>query len=85
MATAHMVTCDACGKSKKIEDTDEHAWLFVQTRVSKEEYLAVMGAAQAGDSIEHMLDGGDFCCLMCLANWASARANLREIDQEVLD
>ena len=85
MANAHMLICDACGKTKKVTDTDEHAWLFLQTRVSVDEYQAVVGAAQAGQDITHMLDGGDFCSLMCLANWASARASLRELDREVHD
>lgn len=76
----HEVQCDACGKRKAMDATTEAKWLTVATAVSPDEYAQVMEKLNDGASLETVIDNGDFCSLMCLANWASARAELRSLD-----
>lgn len=83
MTKVNEVRCDACGRTKGMDESTEHTWLTVATAVSALEYQGVVQKLQEGASLENLIDNGDFCSLMCLANWASARATLRELDLEV--
>lgn len=74
------VECDGCGTRKAIDQSTEHTWLTVATAVSANEYAEVMEKLHQGEELGNLVDNGDFCSLICLANWASARASLRELD-----
>jgi hypothetical protein len=74
------VECDGCGTRKRIDESSEHTWLTVATAVSANEYAEVMEKLHQGETLESLVDNGDFCSLVCLANWASLRANMRELD-----
>jgi len=77
----HEVQCDGCGKRKAMDATTETKWLTVATAVSPDEYAAVMAKLEEGQELQNVIDNGDFCGLVCLANWASARASLRMLDE----
>ena len=80
MTKLNQVRCDACQRTKELDESTEHTWLQVSTAVSAEEYAKVVDRIHRGMKAEDVIDNGDFCSLMCLANWASARAELRAMD-----
>ena len=79
----HELECDGCGARKNVNSSEGRPWVTVTNSVSHAEYLALAESFNAGVDVESALDQGDFCSLHCLANWASARANLRGLDEPV--
>ncbi len=81
MTQRKLVECDACGKTKAEGEVSARPWVQVRTAVgSNEEYQAIIEALQAGNPENAVTDSGDFCSLSCLANWASARYEMRMMD-----
>ena len=82
MAKEQVVRCDACSATKLVGEDSEHHWLYLQTLISSaEEYARVAESVQAGVPLENVIDGGDFCSLKCVANWASARFEMRQLGE----
>lgn len=77
------LVCDACGKVDEEGMSQLRPWLKVQTMVATaEQYAKLTGKLASGEEVKNVADYGDFCGLICLANWASARASLREMDDD---
>jgi hypothetical protein len=78
----NLIRCDACGKTEAISGSPDalHSWLLVNTAVAPNDMKKIVEALQEGKDAAHLLDTGDFCSLICLANWASSQANLRGLD-----
>lgn len=76
------LVCDACGKEVDEEGMSKlRPWLKIQTMVATaEQYAKLTGKLADGEQVKDVADYGDFCGLICVANWASARASLRELD-----
>ena len=82
MSKKNLIVCDSCGKEKGMDESTGTMWLVVASAASTEEYQNALLALQDGADFKSIVDAGDFCGLVCLANWASARANLRDLDAE---
>jgi len=78
------LVCDACGKEvNEVEMSKVRPWLKLQTMVATaEQYAKLTGKLADGEQVKDVADYGDFCGLICIANWASARASLRELDDD---
>jgi hypothetical protein len=83
MSKENVIRCDGCGKAKQTHESTGSPWLSVQAQTSPEEYQGVVMKLQGGASLESLIDTGDFCSLLCLADWASARHALRALSTEV--
>lgn len=80
MSQEKVIRCDACSRSKVAGENTEYVWIAVQTIVgSAEEYASITEAVLGGTPLENVVDTGDFCSLRCLANWASARHEMRQL------
>lgn len=84
MSQERVLRCDACGRTKLVGENTENPWTTLQTIIgSPEEYAAVAEQVQEGVPLENVIDAGDFCSLACVANWASARHEMRVVSKEV--
>ena len=82
MAKKNMVVCDACGKEQNAEAPEGPRWYQVATAVSPEEYQKVLAMLQQGAKVKDLVEQGDFCSLMCVANWASALHEMKALNAE---
>ena len=80
MAKQNVIVCDACGITKQAEDSTGSMWLNLSSMSSTDEYENVMKRMANGEQIQNLVDSGDFCSLSCVANWASARFELKSMD-----
>ena len=85
MSEKHLVVCDACGKEGDVHHMNESFWYKVQTIVGKHEQLrdSLERVASGELKLTDVVDYGDFCSLECVANWASSRAEMRHLSQDV--
>lgn len=73
MSEERWTVCDAC--SARVRTHDANSWLNVRCIVGNIElYESLM------ESDKDSIDSGDFCTLVCLANWSSARANMKSLE-----
>jgi hypothetical protein len=72
--------CDACQKQVAEEETDG-TWVNVRALVGNLEAYNRLQEARELYGDEVALDHGDFCGLICLSNWASARASMKELNE----
>lgn len=86
MTTSNFIECDACGTRRQTDkaEPDSTPWLKVQTQMSPDEYQGIIEKLRAGASVDSLTDGGDFCSLICLANWASAQHSLKQLSDDNL-
>lgn len=81
----HVLTCDGCGRQRIIGKElilGEQPWVQVKTLiVSQGEQLKLQETLSYGGekAVDDLLDTGDFCSLVCLANWSSARATMKSL------
>lgn len=86
MTASKMLTCDGCGTTRNLstEGLGGAVWIQVQSMVAtQEEMLAVQDRIMRGQEPKDFLDMGEFCSLRCLANWASAREQLKAVSAAV--
>jgi hypothetical protein len=69
----HSVTCDACGRTKSVDEDTDEPWLVLQTMATETEQADIIMQLRDGAKIRDLVPGGDFCSLMCVANWSNAR------------
>ena len=84
MAQESFIICDGCGA--RHSSKDPQVWLNVVPVVASGTAMQRMQAALGEAAIERLVntaDGGEFCSLRCLGEWALARGALKELDAEV--
>lgn len=96
MSIVKQLECNGCGKRVEYGKF-EGKWYQVQSMVANQHSMMEMlgklgpmsdlvdettGTLKDG-VLDSITDSGDFCSLECLANWSSARANLRALDAEL--
>ncbi len=84
MSSKQVVVCDSCGQESALTSITS-PWYHVNTVVATQEMAQSLMERLTEDQKERgdfkdAFDFGDFCSLVCLANWASVRANLRGLD-----
>ncbi len=82
------VVGDACSKRYESGDVSEEdptsPWYSLQPAVSQNQVHALVKRATAGEDLSLFTEGGDFCSLNCIVNWASALLALQDLDEDAL-
>jgi hypothetical protein len=73
-----LIVCDACGTETELTGAD--GWIEARTYIASQDFMSRVYEARNEGNTDDGTNHGDFCSLLCLANWASAQANLRDLD-----
>ena len=80
----NIMVCDGCEKQQDIGN-DTKGWYQLNQLVPQSEYKRLAEEMMRGgvtlEEVTAQFDSGEFCSLVCVANWASATAGLRELNE----
>jgi hypothetical protein len=80
----NIMVCDGCEKQQDIT-SDTTGWYSLNQLVPQSEYKRLaedlMHGGKTLEQIQAEFDQGEFCSLVCVANWASATAGMRELSE----
>lgn len=74
-----LIRCDACRREDPLPEAK--GWIAVRALFTSEE-AAVEIQERYETQGAYAVDSGEFCSPRCVANWASARAAMQEMDEE---